>query len=90
MKNQSAKIEFLNSQCFHGEEILKITQKWMIKEKKFKIQIDFHTTPIRCTSIIEDDKRKNSKCKLIFILYQFGVNWWINIYLLNGKMIHIR
>ena len=33
MKYQSANIEFINSQCFHGEEILPITQKLkMIKD----------------------------------------------------------
>ena len=64
MKYQSAKIEFLNSQCFHGEEILKIKQKIDDKRKKFKIQIDFHTTSIRCTSKIEDDKRKHFKMQI--------------------------
>ena len=48
--------------------------------KIFKIQIEFHTTSIWCTSKIEDDKRNFTKYKLIFIPHQFGVHWLINVF----------
>ena len=42
MKYQSVKIEFLNSLCFYGEEILKITQKFkMIKDHFLKYNLIF-------------------------------------------------
>ena len=48
--------------------------------KIFKIQIEFHTTSVRFTSKIEDDKRNFTKYKLIFIPHQFGVHCLINIF----------
>ena len=56
MKYQSAKIEFLNSQCFHGEESIKITQELKMIKNNF------------------------SKYNLIFIPHQYGVHWWINMF----------
>ena len=57
MKYQSANIEFFNSQCFHGEESIKFTQK---------------------TKVIKDNF---SNYNLIFIPHQYGIHWWINIFL---------
>ena len=42
MKYQSEKIDFFNSQCFHGEGILKISQKLkMIKDNVSKYKLMF-------------------------------------------------
>ena len=56
MKYQSAKSEFINSQCLHGEESIKITQILKIIKDHF------------------------SKYNLIFMQHQYGVHWWINIF----------
>ena len=56
IKYQSPKIECLNSQCFHGNDNIKIIQKMIM--------------------IIDNFSNYN----LMFILYQYSVHWWINIF----------
>ena len=43
MKYQSSTIEFLNSQCFHGEKILKITEN--LSSKKYNNQLNLIFKP---------------------------------------------
>ena len=56
MKYQSVKIKFLNTQCFHDDDNIKIIQKMKMMNDNF------------------------SNYKFIFIPHQYGVHWWINIF----------
>ena len=80
MKYQSSRIEFLNSQCFHGDEILEITEN--LKSKTYNnlpklIFIPYHIGVNEKLKIIRDNF---TKYKLILIPHQLGVHWWINIF----------